>query len=162
MATAYQSQSPGVYREEEFLKPQAGLPTGIAGFVGFAKSRLDSNGKALVSPATPVGLHHPEDFSLYFEGNDDSYLAETIRGFFLNGGTRCYVAFTESKDALLFQDAIESLAPLQDLDVLAVPDAISLQKEQVASLQTWVLKHCEEQGDRFAILDVPQEILKIG
>ncbi|HEY9665234.1 MAG TPA: hypothetical protein V6C91_00425, partial [Coleofasciculaceae cyanobacterium] len=34
MAVAY--KAPGVYREEVFLQPEARLPIGIPGFVGFA------------------------------------------------------------------------------------------------------------------------------
>jgi uncharacterized protein len=156
MALSY--QTPGVYREEEFLKPEALLPTGIPGFVGLAKSRLDSNDMALSPNSLPVALHHQDDFGIYFENADGSYLAEAIRGFFLNGGIRCYVVVIDTKGVQKFKDAIESLATLNDLDLLAIPDAINLPQDQAVELQTWVLKHCEELGDRFVILDVPQDL----
>jgi uncharacterized protein len=164
-------KTPGVYREEEFLKPEPKLPTGVVGFVGFAEPRgLE---KYPVMPNAPIVLHHSEDFGLYFKARADSYLAEAVTGFFLNGGTRCYVAFADpnsdpTKAFKALQDAVTSLAPLHDLDLITVPDAATLgawnaatgdyaymdvQVKAIADLQAWVLKHCEELGDRLAILD---------
>jgi hypothetical protein len=149
---------PGVYREEVFPKPEPKLPTGVAGFVGFAKLRADL--KRAVQPGEPVLLHHREDFGLYFEfePREDRYLAEAITGFFLNGGVRCYIACVDPhsepiKALKAFQDAVALLAPLHDLDLIAVPDAVSLPEENLYTLQAWLLVHCAEQGDRLALLD---------
>ncbi len=156
MAVAY--QCPGVYREEKFLKPEAALPTGVAGFIGFANAKQDDRKKPMVDPATPIALHHQEDFNLYFDNKSDSYLADAITGFFLNGGARCYVAYAASKEMKPLKDAVESLAPLQDLDVLAVPDL----PDEPLVFQQWLLGHCEGLGDRFAILDIPIDVKKLS
>jgi hypothetical protein len=37
MVSTWADKSPGVYREDTFLKPEPKPPTGVAGFVGFAK-----------------------------------------------------------------------------------------------------------------------------
>jgi phage tail sheath protein FI len=171
MAAIWADKSPGVYREDTFLKPEPRLPTGVAGFVGFAKpvdpeKRPVAPGtpvKRPVAPCTPVALHHREDFALYFEADKDSYLEEAVSGFFANGGARCYVAYaerapnpSEAKAKAAVQRAIESLAPKHDLDVIAFPDAVTL-GDAMAEYQGLLLKHCAEQGDRFAILDVPED-----
>jgi uncharacterized protein len=152
MAIAY--LTPGVYREEAFLKPEATLPTGVAGFAGYAVAKDNSD----VKPATPLVLHHPEDFDLYFANNKDCNLADAVAGFFRNGGVRCYVAFANDKEIVNLQAAVESFAPFSDIDILAVPD--SPEDERCTEFQRWLLAHCESLGDRFAILDLPQEIFK--
>lgn len=166
--STWADRSPGVYREDRFLKPEPKLPTGVAGFVGFAKPRDPV--KRPVAPCTPIALHHHEDFALYFDADKEGYLAESVSGFFANGGARCYVAYTapaqspmEKRETPL-QKAVESLAPLDDLDVIAVPDAAALGPEAMAKLQGWILGHCAAHGDRFAILDVPKDVsaLKAG
>jgi hypothetical protein len=156
MIRTWTNKSPGVYREEIFRKPESELPTGVAGFVGFAEPT-----KRETHPV--VALHHPEDFGYYFKaGENDCYLAEAVRNFFTNGGVRCHVAYaaptptsTEKKEALI--TAVQILAPLDDLDVIAVPHAVTLEPDDMAELQGWLLKHCAEQGDRFAILDTPED-----
>lgn len=155
MVSTWADKSPGVYREEKFLKPEPRLPTGVAGFVGFAEP---------IDPVErPVALlHHREDFALYFEASEAGYLAEAVRGFFANGGARCYVvAYVQPTDnpTETLKKAVDALAPLHDLDVIAVPDAATLEEDAMAELQGWLLKHCAEQGDRFAILDVPKDVL---
>src|ERR671914_230342 len=111
-------KAPGVYREEEFLKLEPKLPTGVAGFVGFAKP---------IDPIErPVALHHREDFALKYKADEKSCLAEAVSGFFVNGGARCYVAYAKSasnpaEEREALEKAVESLAPLHDLDVIAGP-----------------------------------------
>lgn len=161
MAFAY--QVPGVYREEEFRKPEALLPTGVAGFVGVAKSKVDeSTGKSLASTAKPTVLHHQEDFDLYFEAQPGTYLADAVKGFFRNGGVRCYVAYSETARVDLFQQAVEALAPKTDLDLIAVPDAVKLPGAEMLRFQQWLLSHCAGQGDRFAILDMPADPVSVS
>jgi phage tail sheath protein FI len=57
------------------------------------------------------------------------------------------------------QDAIAALAPLDDLDLVAVPDAMSLSSsgnldvEAIRRVQRAMLEHSAEQGNRLALLD---------
>src|SRR5262245_2471088 len=139
-------RSPGVYLESVFLKPEARLATGVPGFVGFA------NG----TPNQPLSLHRKDEF--LFATPPDGFLAEAVTGFFDNGGTRCYVAFADSKPALdpaeALTKAIASLAPLTDLDLVAVPDAMALDDDtSTEQVQRAALDHCAKHGDRLAILD---------
>ena len=159
MVSIWTDKSPGVYREETFLKPEPKLSTGVAGFVGFAEP-IDP-AKPPVVPYTPVALHHREDFAVYFKADEKGYLADAVDGYFVNGGRRCYVAYAKrgpvAEAVKALEEAVEALATLHDLDVVAVPDAMNL-GDAMAGFQGWLLQHCVEQGDRFAILDVPKDI----
>lgn len=147
-------QTPGVYRQDVFLRPARSLPTGIPGFVGLA---------VLTEPAvaTPVLLHRKEEFVNLLGKPAGSYLAAAITGFFENGGSRCYVApadaATADRPAALktaLTRALATLGPLRDLDLIAMPDAALLaDRSAIDEVQQAMLKHCAEHGDRLAILD---------
>ncbi|WP_199322287.1 phage tail sheath subtilisin-like domain-containing protein [Leptolyngbya sp. FACHB-321] len=210
-------RSPGVYREEVFLRAEVALPTGVPGFIGFADAmvkldglptrmdfptalpatlkprlRYDSEQKRLVlsgnmtpddrdrllalspDPAfqTAVGglflngqavvpLRRKQEFTDNFLSLPTGYIEDAVIGFFENGGSHCYLAransLNVSKAALI--GAIALLSPLTDLDLVAVPDALTLQingqidREAVIQVQQEVVGHCGTQGDRMAILD---------
>jgi phage tail sheath protein FI len=164
MAPSY--KTPGVYREELFLKPETRLPTGVPGFVGFADTVRTKEPDFNV----PVALHRKEEFATYFVSRPESYLAAAITGFFDNGGIRCYVVRADpSGDRAAWQNALAALAALDDLDLLAAPDAMSLlladgtpqEVEAVVQVQRQMLMHCTEQGNRLAILDaLPAQALR--
>jgi len=148
MAVAY--HSPGVYREDVFLRPASVLPTGVPGFVGLGT--VAGQGITL-----PVVLHRQEEFAAALLSPAEGFLADAVAGFFANGGSRCYVAVADpaagDRPGAL-RAALATLAPLLDVDLVAVPDAMLLADaaEQYA-LQRDVLAHCHAQGDRLAILD---------
>ena len=150
--------SPGVYRQEVFLKPPPVLLTGVPAFVGFAGA--PSGGTLQINQ--PVSLSGKEELSTSFSSADGSYLAEAVAGFFDNGGGRCYVVAADpgADRAQGLVNALAALAPLEDMDLVAVPDAASLRtfdgmpdKPSIARVQAEILNHCAQQGNRFAILD---------
>lgn len=151
-------KAPGVYREDIFLQPETQLLTGVPGFVGFAEA---------ITARSPVvvPLDRKQDFAKQFKqfkkssSPPKSYLEEAVNGFFENGGTRCYVArasfSSDDEDAAkALIAALDALAPIQDLDLVAVPDAMTLQdKNATIRVQNAVLQHCSNLGERLAILD---------
>jgi hypothetical protein len=205
--------TPGVYKEEFFLQPQAILPTGIPGFIGFADAiapleklpdaiqfpdsfknkigyQLDQkllvfkevmsakNRDDLLTLSTDqayqkaiqflyqsakqqvVPLHRKQEFASQLQSPSESYLPEVVNGFFENSGTHCYVvramfpdpANPDKEQAL--KDALVALAALSDLDLVAIPDAMTLlDSEAILRVQQAALQHCTTQGDRIAILD---------
>ncbi|HEX8557458.1 MAG TPA: phage tail sheath subtilisin-like domain-containing protein [Pyrinomonadaceae bacterium] len=155
---AYGDKAPGVYRQEVFLKPEARLPTGVPAFVGVADAGASDPAPAGVA----VALHRREDFALRFKSAAGSFLAEAVAGFFANGGARCYVvrvAPPGDREAAL-RGAFAALNTLEDLDLVAVPDAMTLygagaapEVAAVERVQREALKHCAARGDRFALLD---------
>ncbi len=130
-----------------------------AGNALYSKSRDE----ALPLPNSPVLLHRNADFDARFFGRPDGYLADAVVGFFSNGGARCYVVRAdpgvEAETALV--DALEALAPFDDLDLIAIPDAIMLRRkggtdadeEAITRVQRAILAHCAQHQGRFAILD---------
>jgi len=165
MERAY--QTPGVYREEVILQSVPQLQTGVPGFIGFVKS-TSADGFA-----DPVLLSRHNEFDVRFEKHllDGSYLTDAIHGFFSNGGARCYVAvagFTPGEDArpneAALEQALDSLSSLNDLDLIAAPDVMMLLPNvfAVKRVQIEILKHCEEHGNRFAILDaIPKGVTEV-
>ncbi|MEV6681598.1 phage tail sheath subtilisin-like domain-containing protein [Streptomyces erythrochromogenes] len=81
--------SPGVYVEEvsSGSKPIEGVGTAVCGFVGFAeKGPVDT--PTLVTNWTQYVSH-------FGEFTDDSYMAHSVYGYFLNGGGAAYVVRLE-------------------------------------------------------------------
>jgi len=155
-------RSPGVYREDVFRKPPTRLSTGVPGFVGFADA---SPGGPPVN--TPVPLHRKGEFAGAFTARPDSFLAEAVEGFFDNGGERCYAVRADLAlpPARALGEALDALGSLEDLDLVAVPDAVALADEaDTGFVQRRALEHCLQHGDRLALLDgrrgaTPEQVL---
>ncbi|MGB7922510.1 MAG: phage tail sheath subtilisin-like domain-containing protein [Pyrinomonadaceae bacterium] len=167
---------PGVYPQEILLKAEARLPTGVPGFIGFASPL--GNDETLIN--RPVELYRKVEFDTKFQGlpeeqgaRPESYLAEAVAGFFLNGGERCFVVCarweagwdTASKESAL-KEALAALETVDQLDLVAVPDAMTLYEKPghhqsdlrldanaIVAIQRGMLAHCEAHGGRLAILD---------
>jgi hypothetical protein len=134
---------PGVYREDFVVAPAATLPTGVPGFVGVA-----------AAPGSPVLLNRADDFAARLEPAAESFLREVVAGFFANGGVKCYVAAAQRGDESGLLAALDRLGPLNDLDLIAIPDAMALGDEDaVQRVQAGAVAHCATHGNRFAILD---------
>ncbi|HEX8845939.1 MAG TPA: phage tail sheath subtilisin-like domain-containing protein [Pyrinomonadaceae bacterium] len=149
---------PGVYKSEDVVAPGPQLPTGVPGFIGFTSA------PGADSLHTAVVLHRKDDLRAK-SGKlppipEDGFLAEAVNGFFLNGGVRCHVVYAAAADPEeSVKDALDALARLDDIDLIAVPDAMSLTPEDVRErVQRIVLEYCREHPGRMAILDaLPQQ-----
>ncbi|HLG13140.1 MAG TPA: phage tail sheath subtilisin-like domain-containing protein [Blastocatellia bacterium] len=162
----FEYRVPGVYRQEVTQRIRPALPTGVPGFVGFADARSED-----AAANSPVLLHRQADFDARFIGGADGYLADAVAGFFSNGGVRCYVVRAdpnvEPERALV--DAMESLGPFDDIDLVAVPDAMTLPRrydegvemldDGITRVQRAMLSHCAAHRGRFAILDARSGII---
>jgi hypothetical protein len=161
------NQSPGVYKSEVFLPLGSKLRTGVPGFVGFVRS-LDEDKRAADAAAfsKPIALHRKGEFESNFADFPEGYLADAVTGFFLNEGSRCYVVAVVLSEPLnadaranVLKVALDSLSPLTDVDLVAVPDAmLRLSKEApinstAINLQRYMLGHCATYAGRMAILD---------
>jgi phage tail sheath protein FI len=161
-------KAPGVYRREIFLRPEAPFQTGVPAFVGFAEAASAAGASA----RRPVALFRKEEFAAKFIAPPEGYLSEAVKAFFGNGGARCYVVAADpaaaDREAAL-SAAVETLAAVNDFDLLAVPDAMLLyagtQKTQadidaVLRVQRQVVAHCAAHNDRMALLDALPERTK--
>jgi phage tail sheath protein FI len=156
-------------------KPIAGVGTSTAGFIGTCadnvtmppqpgKFVLDSLGTTVPdSLGNPIPI--PYDVALEGEaqlvtswakfknmfgdfqgGNKD--LAHAVYGFFNNGGTRCWVTrVTDVSNATAVGNALDDFRAIDEIALVAVPGTLD------ANIQGAVIDHCENAGDRFAILD---------
>jgi hypothetical protein len=96
------------------------------------------------------------------------FLSYAVRGFFENGGSLCYVQIicydgdSTNTAAKALEAGLASLAPYDDYDLVCAPDIMWPDgmttpdppgQMDLTDLQRAVLEHCEQLGDRMAILD---------
>ncbi len=111
MPLAY--QRPGVYYERADTQAPAigALRTDITGFVGLApRGPVD----------TPVPVENWRQFEAHFGGfTGTAYLAYAVRGFFENGGQRCWISRVASRDPAgghrTASATLSSLAPAREV-----------------------------------------------
>lgn len=98
-------------------------------------------------------------------------LYESMRLYFDNGGGVCYVCCagiysTNGSDATRASSITSALAEVRKFDeptLLLFPDAANIKSgstpdwDKIAGIQQAALKQCGDLGDRFAILDVPED-----
>lgn len=147
--------APGVYREREFGFPRRiEFSTGVPAFLGRTPPGLTGR-----VPAGRKSVREPVMLTLWskFEREligapSDSFLPYAVRGFFRNGGRRCYVVPLEDSTVTSLLHALEAIEPLNAVDLVCAPD-LTGEKKEILELQQMVVNHCETMGNRFAILD---------
>lgn len=162
MATVL-SGVPGVYVQERNARAARALPTGVPVFIGLL-AQMPADSPPGADFYGPVALHHKTEF----RGVAASYLAQAVNGFFDNGGDYCYVvaikidAQTDPAGAEhRMIAALDLTAALEDVDLVAVPDALVLMasdtptgREPALRVQRAMIKHCTtDVGTRVALLD---------
>lgn len=92
--------SPGVYVEEYDNSPRSieGVGTSIAGFVGLAKKGQTMGSPVLVTSFADFVRKYGDALSEY-EYGEYRHLASSVEQFFVNGGTKCYIARVVPVDA---------------------------------------------------------------
>ncbi|HVE82802.1 MAG TPA: phage tail sheath subtilisin-like domain-containing protein [Myxococcales bacterium] len=158
-------RTPGVYREEAFVREPEELPSGVPAFVGLGRAR-DGSG---MESDQPQELFHLDQLAQRWipRSGGPSWLVAAVEGFFTNQGKRCFVVPAGDPDGALLPDkdggaarlvsAVEDkLGALADVDLVSVPDAMALPAADAQRVQRAALKHCAGAGDRFAILDGPR------
>ena len=152
----------------KFPPSVAGVATAIPAFIGFTeKPEFETDSKPQAVKIKSL-LDYENLFGVgpKLELNDKEELQkhnfvmyDSIRLFFDNGGSTCYVVSigdyktTEFK-ADQYTDGLEPLKKVDEVTLLVAPDAAMLMtKEQLGTLHKDMLTQCAELGDRFAILD---------
>jgi len=141
------SKSPGVYLEETPRAPQVELPTGVPAFIG-----------EILQPAADVDKVVSLDLSAWAQREQlhgtswaGGYLGFAVRGFFENGGKRCFVVPLFATLA----GALGEVAKLDGIDLVSAPGIAGLGAADMVSAQAQILETCAARGDCFAILDSP-------
>jgi uncharacterized protein len=147
--------TPGVYVEEVSTgaKPIGMVGTSTAAFVGGLPNSNHLNEAVACNNWTEFVKHFVAD------GDAGSDLARAVYGFFDNGGSRCYVV-NVGKGKPISGDkrkrvGLDCLEPIDEIAIVAAPGMSDL-ASQVA-----LLSHCENCGDRVAIIDTPADVKDI-
>jgi len=138
-------RSPGVFVEEidSGARPIEAVGTSTAGFVGvapIADAHLDE----------AFAINNWSQFEKEFVGDSKAGtpLANAVYGFFLNGGSRCYVVNT--KGAISGRGkGLDQLAKIDEIAIIAAPGMTD------AASYSALLDSAELLKDRVAILDAP-------
>ena len=155
---------PGVYVRERRARSVLALPTGVPVFVGQltpdAPMPADVPAGAIVYG--PQALHHKTEFL----GGAAAYLGNAVDGFFDNGGVYCYVVAIKSDPrdgvttAARLAAGLALSATLEDVDLVAIPDAMALvdatgavDETLALQVQRAMIAHCTAVGTRVALLD---------
>jgi phage tail sheath protein FI len=137
---------PGVYVEEITpAGPISGAGTSVPALIGTVK-----RAPAAADLGKPVAVTSWNDYVTRF----DDYAAKlalpmAVRGFFENGGTFAYIV--PIKDTGGLDAALDQVTRLPDVSLVCIPGVVD------PALQTKLITHCEQLGDRFAILDGAQD-----
>ncbi len=138
--------APGVYVEETSFraKPIAGVSTNIAGFIG----KVDAGNRKYSKK--PLLVESWKNFINIFGDfdNQNKMLVHGIKGFFENGGQRCWVAplsYAPTENGV--QHALDKLARVGEISLVLMPGITD------TSLQKLLIRHCDKSGNCFDILD---------
>jgi phage tail sheath protein FI len=149
-----------VYVEEvPGTPPIAGVGTNTAGFIGVVPDDVvmplkpDTTSYTVAAANTPTLVTNFEQFKSKFgiPQQKNELLAHAAYGFFLNGGSRCYVIRIKDLDAAA--EVIDALKQFEKIDEIAIVAAPGALKDDV---QKAIIDHCELLEDRFAIIDGQQ------
>jgi hypothetical protein len=151
MATSY--MTPGVYVEEVPAGPRpiGGVGTSTAAFVGEAP-----DGNAHLNEAVPCNNWSQFVKAFVPEKGKGTDLARAVFGFFMNGGTRCYVVNVGPGGSVAGdarkRTGLGCLEPIDEVAIVAAPG------HHDAASHDALLSFCERMGDRVAILDPPPTV----
>ena len=139
----YSDKAPGVFVEEiEPAGPIAGAGTSVAAIIGVPAQERRPPDQA----GRPEPITNWTGYTAAFGGYDVSRpLAYAVRGFLENGGTVGYVLPVD--DAGAVADAVEHLTRLPEVSLVCAPGITD------PAAQKAIIGHCEDMGDRFAVLD---------
>lgn len=180
--------TPGVYIKEESAFPSSAVQvaTAVPAFVGYTEFAIRDNKSLINKPTriTSLGEFHqffgrgPETlynvseneetvFAVEAEANTKFNLYKSMRMFFANGGSTCYIVSVGKYDyekGVAYKDlndpgeeaGIPTLLKFPEPTMLVIPDAVLLEGEaDCYQLQKDMLMHCgKDMKSRVALLDV--------
>ncbi len=193
MAKVY--ATPGVYIEEKSAFPNSAVPvaTAVPAFIGYTEkairdkkslknvpTRISSFGEYLKYfgggpkikyKITDIKEEDPQRiFRLDVQKNTQYFLFNSMKSFFANGGSDCYIVsigdYRDTKSLSHFFGEKEEegekipigitvLKKYPEPTMLVIPDAVLLSRKDCASLQQQMLHHCGyDMRSRVAILDI--------
>lgn len=149
--------APDIYIEEVSggARPIQAVGTSTAGFVGQAPDATRHVNEA-------IAINNWSQFLRLFvsEGSKSTPMSQAVYGFFLNGGSRCYVVNVGEGGPIASGGRTRvGLEVLEQIDEVAI---VSAPGYADAASYDAVLAHCEKLKDRVAILDAPEQVEDIS
>lgn len=148
MALSY--KSPGIYVEEVDTGPRSisAVGTSTAGFLGTAPDQGAEVG-------TAIAINNWSEFCRRFASSstDSTDLSNAVYGFFLNGGSRCYVVNIGAGGTLTGKKGgLQALEAIDEIAIIAAPGYIDVASHGALIASAELLK------DRIAVLDGPKSV----
>ena len=159
-----------------------GKPTRITSFAEYLQSfgpvlTNQYNPKFEISKTLATGAVATDDNTIninstpwYIAAKNPLYMYNSIRMFYANGGSVCYIlsvgVYGTDGLTVAADDYLGSASKPNPFDILkketeptlvVMPDAIALGKDAYNSIYTAALQHCSDMQSRFAILDLAQQ-----
>jgi uncharacterized protein len=138
----FETKAPGVYIEEITpAGPIAGTGTTTPALIGTVARNLGNADLGI-----PVAVTSWTAYTGAFDAYKGSLnLPYAVRGFFENGGTLAYIV--PIKDPGGLDAALDQVTRVPEVSMVCIPGVVDV------GAQEKVMKHCEDMGDRIAILD---------
>jgi phage tail sheath protein FI len=180
MAKTY--KVPGVFVEEISTLPASIVPvaTAIPAFIGYTEEATEIKENDLYLKPTRISslLEYEELFgdgpelninqiTLNNDNNVDDiamgsslYLYDSLRMFFTNGGSDCYIVSIGNYKAakvptdVQFTNGLTALEKYDEPTLILFPDAVLLGADALAKVQVAALTQCNKLQDRFAVFDL--------
>lgn len=154
-----QPRTPGVYLEQQVRQPAPQLVTGVPAFLGVLSG--DASAVALVpfvgGDGQPVDFPRLArlDYAAWSQLEARlgvawgvGFLGFAVRGFFENGGERCYVVALKDDSLAALDAGLALLAGVDDFDLVCAPETAG-----VVAGQERLTAFCDTHPGCFAILD---------
>ncbi|HEX7038817.1 MAG TPA: phage tail sheath C-terminal domain-containing protein [Trueperaceae bacterium] len=152
MATSY--RAPGVFVEDvqRGTRPIMAVGTSTTGFVGVAPRGDAPRGEAfeITNWSGFVQRFVAEDVNAVPPDVTSTHLSTAVHGFFLNGGSRCYVVAIGADEPV--EAGLRVFEGIDDIAIVATPGYVG------TSVYEAVRGHCERLGDRVGIVDPPETV----
>ncbi|MCU0501252.1 MAG: phage tail sheath subtilisin-like domain-containing protein [Anaerolineae bacterium] len=179
MTSVFESpKTPGVYLRSQASRLRPAFRTGVPVFLGssvddgveprlvenlaefqdFCQTLGNSGQRALRTGQVVTGDRGPKPLSRLAKG---SFLPQVVRGFFANGGQRCYVALYAGD--IGFDKTLAGLALLNDVDLVCAPDIMralrdlagpaQANRDRAADQAAQTPARCQEWATRIDIFD---------
>jgi uncharacterized protein len=180
--------TPGVYIEEKSAFASSAVPvaTAVPAFIGYTEKAIRNNKSIINVPTrlTSLNEYHEifggapkiqfnlgdgengEPFKVEVKPETNFYLYNTLRLFFSNGGSTCYIIsvgtydYTKGVETAALNPAendkgLKTLLKEVEPTMVVIPDAVLLDEADCFSLQQAMIMHCGfDMRSRVALLDV--------
>jgi uncharacterized protein len=148
----FENQAPGLYLQDTFRLPSRSLfSTGVPVFLGLMPGSHKSTRQGGKPAVQMLSLWAQFGSHVGIPAND-CWLAYAVRGFFENGGRRCYVVVLKDASIRGLEEGLQTISSMNTIDLVCAPDLVR-NRDMAFDLQQMVVNHCGKASDRFAILD---------